>query len=139
MAAQALKHFAAGCCALLVFSSAYAERPNRQFDPASTETSQRQVSISALPAEAQTTLNRIDQGGPFPYDKDGVVFGNYERQLPKQRRGYYREYTVPTPGARNRGARRIIVGGKPPYGAEYFYTSDHYASFVRIQKNASQN
>ena len=90
------------------------------------------IAVAALPPEARQTLASIEQGGPFPYPKDGVVFGNYEKMLPPQKRGYYREYTVKTPYARNRGARRIIAGGEPPY--QYFYTGDHYASFRRIQK-----
>jgi ribonuclease T1 len=92
------------------------------------------VLVSELPREAQVTLQRIKNGGPFPYDKDGVVFGNYERLLPKQKRGYYREFTVETPGARNRGARRIVAGGESGALREYFYTDDHYASFRRIQE-----
>jgi ribonuclease T1 len=76
----------------------------------------------------------IKQGGPFPYPKDGAVFGNYEKILPIQKRGYYREYTVRTPGANNRGARRIIAGGKPAISGEYYYTADHYATFRRIQE-----
>lgn len=92
------------------------------------------VLVSELPREAQVTLQRIKNGGPFPYDKDGVVFGNYERLLPKQKRGYYREFTVETPGARNRGARRIVAGGEAGALREYFYTDDHYASFRRIQE-----
>ena len=92
------------------------------------------VPLSALPREAQATLQLIKQGGPFPHDKDGVVFGNYERLLPKQKRGYYREFTVKTPGARNRGARRIVAGGEAGAPREYFYTDDHYASFRRIQE-----
>lgn len=81
-----------------------------------------------LPAEARKTLDLIDKGGPFPYEKDGTVFGNYENRLPKQTRGYYREYTVPTPGARNRGARRIITGTH----AERYYTGDHYETFEAV-------
>jgi len=92
------------------------------------------VPVSELPREAQVTLQAIKQGGPFPYEKDGVVFGNYERLLPKQKRGYYREFTVKTPGARNRGARRIVAGGEAGAPREYFYTDDHYASFRRIQE-----
>jgi ribonuclease T1 len=92
------------------------------------------VLVSELPREAQVTLHAIKQGGPFPYDKDGVVFGNYERLLPKQKRGYYREFTVKTPGARNRGARRIVAGGEAGAPREYFYTDDHYASFRRIKE-----
>ncbi|MET0961950.1 MAG: ribonuclease [Noviherbaspirillum sp.] len=92
------------------------------------------VHVSELPHEARQTLRLIQQGGPFPYDKDGAVFGNYERLLPKQKRGYYREFTVRTPGARNRGARRIVAGGEAHMFREYFYTDDHYASFRRIQE-----
>ncbi|WP_246430304.1 ribonuclease domain-containing protein [Streptomyces rectiverticillatus] len=86
------------------------------------------VSREKLPPEARKTLDLIDKGGPFPYDKDGTVFGNYENRLPKQTRGYYHEYTVPTPGARNRGARRIITGSH----AERYYTSDHYQTFEAV-------
>jgi ribonuclease T1 len=92
------------------------------------------VIVSQLPKEAQQTLLLIKQGGPFPFDKDGAVFSNYETLLPKQKRGYYREFTVRTPGARNRGARRIITGGDLSAPREYFYTDDHYASFRRIQE-----
>ena len=92
------------------------------------------VPVSELPREARITLQLIKQGGPFPYDKDGAIFGNYERLLPKQKRGYYREFTVKTPGARNRGARRIVAGGESGAPREYFYTDDHYASFRRIQE-----
>jgi ribonuclease T1 len=90
------------------------------------------VPVRELPVEAQKTLVLIKQGGPFSYPKDGVVFGNYEKLLPKQRRGYYHEYTVKTPGARNRGARRIVAGGDPATSGEYYYTEDHYATFRRI-------
>lgn len=91
-----------------------------------------QVNAGDLPREAQHTLQLILQGGPFPYPKDGVVFGNYERALPKQYRGYYHEYTVKTPYARNRGARRIIAGGNPQTSGEYYYTADHYRTFYQI-------
>ncbi|MFZ6744080.1 ribonuclease domain-containing protein [Undibacterium sp. JH2W] len=93
-----------------------------------------QVALADLPKEAQTTLKLIKQGGPFPYDKDGVVFGNYESRLPKQKRGYYHEYTVKTPRARNRGVRRIIAGADPQASGEYYYTEDHYESFRRIKE-----
>lgn len=92
------------------------------------------VYVGELPREAQATLALIKQGGPFPYDKDGVVFGNYESRLPKQKRGYYHEYTVKTPRSRNRGARRIIAGGIPAQSGEYYYTDDHYESFRRIRE-----
>jgi guanyl-specific ribonuclease Sa len=80
-----------------------------------------------LPLEARDTLRRIANGGPFAHAQDGAVFGNYERRLPPQPRGYYHEYTVETPDAHNRGARRIITGGTPP--RVYYYTDDHYRSF----------
>ena len=91
------------------------------------------VALPTLPLEAQATHRLILMGGPFPYQKDGTVFGNRERLLPMQARGHYREYTVKTPGARNRGARRIVCGGQPPSQPDVcYYTSDHYASFKRI-------
>jgi ribonuclease T1 len=85
-----------------------------------------------LPREALGTLNSIAAGGPYPYVKDGAVFGNYERHLPPHPRGYYHEYTVPTPGARNRGARRIVCGGPLTRTDNCFYSDDHYNSFKRI-------
>jgi ribonuclease T1 len=91
------------------------------------------VSLAELPPEAQQTERLIRAGGPFPYSKDGTTFGNRERLLPRRDRGYYREYTVPSPGSRNRGARRIVCGGDPPVKPEVcYYTEDHYASFRRI-------
>ena len=86
---------------------------------------------AGLPPEALHTLAMIRKGGPYPYRKDGTVFQNRERLLPAQARGYYREYTVPTPGARDRGARRIVSGGDPP--REFWYTDDHYRSFRPIE------
>ncbi len=89
--------------------------------------------VADLPREGQATYQLIRQGGPFPYEKDGVVFGNRERQLPRQERGYYREYTVKTPGSRDRGARRIVCGGQEPRNPRAcYYTQDHYASFREI-------
>jgi len=89
--------------------------------------------VADLPREGQATYQRIRQGGPFPHEKDGVVFGNRERQLPRQERGYYREYTVKTPGSRDRGARRIVCGGQEPRNPRAcYYTQDHYASFREI-------
>jgi ribonuclease T1 len=93
------------------------------------------VSLSSLPPEARRMDQLIHSGGPFPFSRDGVVFGNYEKRLEREPRGYYHEYTVPTPGARNRGARRIICGGKQPTEPDAcFYTEDHYNSFHRIVK-----
>ena len=85
---------------------------------------------SFLPPEAHDTLRRIEAGGPFAHRQDGSTFQNRERLLPPQPRGYYREYTVETPGSDDRGARRIVAGGDPP--VEFFYTDDHYRSFRRI-------
>jgi ribonuclease T1 len=89
-----------------------------------------EVDAAQLPKEARETLALIKKGGPYPYAKDGTVFGNREGRLPKQKRGYYREFTVKTPGERTRGARRIVAG--PP--GEYWYTDDHYATFRRIRE-----
>ena len=93
-----------------------------------------QIAVADLPVEARQTLVLIKNGGPFPYGKDGAIFGNYERILPKRERGYYREFTVKMPSARNRGARRIISGGEPASSGEYYYTDDHYATFKRIRE-----
>jgi ribonuclease T1 len=96
------------------------------------------IQAAALPGEARQTLTLIKQGGPFPYRKDGSVFGNYEQRLPARPRGYYREYTVPTPGSRNRGARRIVAGrgitGDVRTSGEYYFTNDHYRSFWKIRE-----
>ena len=106
-----------------IAASAYSQRGYR-------DTSLAEASLSSLPPEARDTLRLIKQGGPFPYPRDGVVFGNFEKRLPKKQRGYYHEYTVKTPGARNRGARRIICG-KP---SECYYTPDHYKTFKLIRE-----
>ena len=90
----------------------------------------REIAYNALPREAQHTLQIIRRGGPYPYERDGAVFGNYERLLPQRGRGHYHEYTVPTPGATNRGARRIVSSGD----GEYYYSDDHYRSFKRIRE-----
>jgi ribonuclease T1 len=90
------------------------------------------VKVSELPKQARDTLALVKTGGPFPYEKDGVVFGNREGVLPKQKRGYYSEYTVKTPGVRSRGARRIVAGADPRSSGEYYYTEDHYVSFRKI-------
>lgn len=87
------------------------------------------VPLEQLPPEVAETLELIDDGGPFPYDRDGVTFQNREGILPDERSGYYREYTVPTPGEDDRGARRIVTGGD-----DYFWTPDHYESFVVIER-----
>ena len=97
--------------------------------PASVAT----IPYQSLPAEARQVERAVRQGGPFRYDKDGMVFGNREKLLPARARGYYREYTVDTPGVHNRGARRIVCGGTQPTQPQAcYYTSDHYTSFSRI-------
>ena len=91
------------------------------------------VSLAELPSQARTTYRLIHRGGPFPFEKDGTVFFNRERLLPAHARGYYREYTVKTPRAKDRGGRRIVCGGVPPTAPEVcYYTSDHYNSFRKI-------
>jgi ribonuclease T1 len=88
------------------------------------------LSVTDLPREGQETYQLIRKGGPFPYEKDGTVFGNRERLLPRETRGFYREYTVRTPGVKHRGARRIVCGGQVPRNPQTcYYTADHYASF----------
>jgi ribonuclease T1 len=93
-----------------------------------------QITIPAkkLTEQGIKTYALIHQGGPFPYEKDGTIFGNRERLLPSHKRGYYREYTVDTPGLRHRGKRRIVCGGKPTTPDACYYTADHYASFRKI-------
>jgi ribonuclease T1 len=90
------------------------------------------VHVTELPRPGRETYELIRLGGPFPYDKDGTVFGNRERQLPIEKRGYYREYTVTTPGSSDRGARRIVCGGPARTPQACYYTADHYASFRQI-------
>jgi guanyl-specific ribonuclease Sa len=114
----------AAACALLLPVAAAAQSQSR---PGSAE-----IAIAALPGEARDTLALIRKGGPYPYRQDGVIFRNRERLLAQKPRDYYREYTVKTPGSRDRGARRIVAGGTPP--AEFFYTDDHYRSFRRIRE-----
>ena len=92
------------------------------------------VDARALPREARAVLVTIRSGGPYRYERDGVVFGNRERILPAMARGYYHEYTVPTPGAHNRGARRIVCGGPKTSPTVCYYTGDHYATFSRIRE-----
>ena len=89
-----------------------------------------EVGVAELPEQARQTIALVRKGGPFPYERDGIVFGNFEKLLPLKERGYYREYTVRTPGVKGRGARRIVSGGS----GELYYTDDHYQSFRRIKE-----
>ena len=98
--------------------------------PAATNDGLPLIDLGALPQQARETILLIDKGGPFPYDRDGITFGNRERLLPIRADGYYREYTVITPGSSDRGARRIIAG----QGGELYYTDDHYESFNRVKR-----
>jgi ribonuclease T1 len=95
-----------------------------------------EIAVAELPREARATLELIKSGGPFPYRKDGSIFANRERHLPRQPRGYYREFTVRTPSERDRGARRIVAGRGTDFASsgEYYYTDDHYNSFRRIRE-----
>ena len=88
------------------------------------------IALAELPAEARATLALIKAGGPFPYRQDGRTFGNREKLLPRRDHGYYLEYTVTTPGVRDRGAQRIVAGSS----GEFYYTADHYRSFKRIRE-----
>lgn len=124
-------------CAFLaaaVFSAVLSGSPaalaRNDAGPATARQSIPDVAAADLPQEARETLKLIRQGGPFPYERDGAVFGNFEKLLPQRERGYYREYTVKTPGAGNRGARRLVAGKN----GELYYTDDHYQSFRRIRE-----
>lgn len=93
-----------------------------------------EITLAQLPPEAREVLALIRRDGPFPHARDGSVFGNREGLLPRQPRGYYAEYTVPTPGASDRGARRIVAGGQPRGTKDNYYTDDHYRSFRLIRE-----
>lgn len=114
-----------GALIVLMGSTAVAREPANSVEAS--------IALSQLPPQGVETYQLIHRGGPFPYEKDGVVFGNRERSLPAMKRGYYREYTVKTPRSRDRGARRIVCGGKEVTQPDAcYYTADHYASFRRI-------
>jgi ribonuclease T1 len=111
--------------ALAAFAAIASPASQAQFAPSPPAA---QVAAKDLPKEAREALALVKKGGPFPYAKDGAVFGNREGQLPRKKRGYYREYTVKTPFERTRGKRRIVAGRD----GDYWYTDDHYATFRRI-------
>jgi ribonuclease T1 len=117
----------AGLCLIAVIT------PGTTQAKASTPASIRAtIGVTELPRQGEQMLMLIHQGGPFSSEKDGAVFANRERLLPPSKRGYYREYTVPTPGLAHRGARRIVCGGQPKTPDMCYYTADHYASFRKI-------
>jgi ribonuclease T1 len=138
--------------AALVFSAPAAARGDAPHQRLPEQKQAQEIRLAELPQEARETLQLIRRDGPYPHDRDGVTFGNYEKLLPLAQRGYYREYTVMTPGVRHRGARRIVVGcdrqrttspSPPPSsavlrlaqcrdGGKFYYTADHYRTFRRI-------
>jgi ribonuclease T1 len=124
--------FFASLCVLCAFASGVSALAREPAKPIPD------VPAAELPQEARDTLALIRKGGPFPYRRDATVFRNFEQRLPVKSRGYYREYTVRTPGARDRGARRIVAGagadGDARTSGEYYYTDDHYATFRRIRE-----
>jgi ribonuclease T1 len=130
-------------CALVVLVGAWAltrEKASAPTPATASGVGQSTCPIATLPREVADTVQRIHAGGPFPFPhSDGEVFANYEGHLPKQRRGYYHEYTVVTPRARDRAIRRIVTGGTPlTHPAQYFYTGNHYDSFCLVTDAGSQ-
>ncbi len=136
----ALRFLSAFSLMLLIASTAPAHAkgllggPDNSNGTVTAKTNGLEIATGDLPKEAKQTLALIRAGGPFPFEKDGTVFGNREKQLPPQRRGYYKEYTVKTPGARNRGAKRFVVGDDPKTSADIYYTDDHYQTFKRLRE-----
>ena len=126
------RRLALGCLLLAIGTFSTSLVQARSEADRQTENSLASVRVAQLPRQGQETYEAIRKGGPFLYDKDGMVFGNRERLLPAQKRGYYREYTVTTPGSRDRGARRIVCGGPSRTPNACYYTADHYASFRQI-------
>ena len=129
-----IKYLLVFLVALMVCLPGYAQRESRN-DNTQVQGSKQRVQLAIaditakdLPPEARATLSLIEKGGPYPYDRDGIPFGNFEKRLPARERGHYREFTVKTPGVSHRGARRIIAGKT----GERYYSDDHYNSFKRI-------
>jgi ribonuclease T1 len=123
-----------GSLAILALLGVLAWMASTPVDARDYAADRSEIAAARLPREARDTLARIREGGPFPYERDGVAFGNRERALPPRARGFYHEYTVPTPGVRTRGARRIVCGGPRKAPEVCYYTDDHYASFRRIRE-----
>jgi len=114
----------------LALSLPFIPLAHAQKAPPASQREVGEIAWASLPKEARETIDLIRRGGPYPYAKDGAIFGNREAMLPKQNRGCYREYTVKTPGERSRGARRIIWGKS----GEFYYTEDHYNHFRRVRE-----
>lgn len=124
---------AVGAAVLLAPAASSARASSEAASEAAANVLIAPIALSELPIQGRDTYALVHAGGPFPYEKDGTVFGNRERLLPKQRRGYWREYTVRTPGLRHRGARRMVCGGQVAHAPDAcYYSSDHYASFRKI-------
>lgn len=122
-----IKCFAVIFAVMAMPGPAAAQRDNAP-GAARVQLSLADISVKALPPEARETLGLIEKGGPYAFDRDGIVFGNFEKRLPIKERGYYREFTVRTPAVKHRGARRIVTGT----GGEKYYSDDHYKTFKRI-------
>jgi ribonuclease T1 len=131
MARIAAVKFALTSCLVFAITGAGLAQAKGPTEPPA-ERNSAVVRLAELPPQGRQTYELIRQGGPFPFEKDGTVFGNRERLLPREKRGYWREYTVKTPGLRHRGARRIVCGGPPKVPHACYYTADHYASFRKI-------
>ena len=116
------------CLAATLLLVAMPAAAQREAAPQRIQIALADISVKALPPEARETLKLIEKGGPYPYDRDGIVFGNFEKRLPIQERGYYNEFTVKTPDVKHRGARRIVTGK----GGEKYYSDNHYKTFKRI-------
>ena len=121
-----LKYLGVILAAFAMLSPAAAQRDNAPRER--VQLSLADVSVKSLPPEAREAFTLIEKGGPYPFDRDGIVFGNFEKRLPIKERGYYHEFTVKTPGVKHRGARRIVTGKS----GEKFYSDDHYKTFKRI-------
>jgi ribonuclease T1 len=120
--------FAAVAAAAMLLAAVGVQAQAREGAPQRVQASLADISVQELPPEARETLRLIERGGPYQYDRDGIVFGNFEKRLPIKERGYYNEFTVKTPGVKHRGARRIVTGK----GGEKYYSDDHYKTFKRI-------
>ena len=126
-----IKYLCIFLAAVMLVVPAYAQQQLRGNAPETqprVQPSLANVAVTQLPAEARETLQLIEKGGPYPYDRDGIVFGNFEKRLPIKDRGYYHEFTVKTPSVKHRGARRIVTGKD----GDKYYSDDHYKTFKRI-------